>query len=145
MLGKYLVLSLAALINVSCERPTDQAASPEQKIPPFFAQHQIILDKLGEIAANKSVSNDDLFIFSFPLGIVRKDRPILYITRQNFLSTPARYIPFEDMEKASKFSVNDVSGAGWRGTFLSHGKMWFDYQVDNELPRITDYNQEMPW
>ena len=57
--------------------------------------------------------------------------------------TPGR-ISIREWREISRRGARSLQGAGWRGCFMDHGKVWFEGSRENGF-RLTLIAQDMPW
>ena len=97
------------------------------------------------LAAHLATSADPvpMEFYGESFGVHSSDRSLRY--RRSDMRAGARALPsVEDWREISRQGHAELQGAGWRGCFLAHGKVWFEADGRGGFA-MTSFDKAMPW
>lgn len=100
-------------------------------------------NRLAEHLAAESESVPMEF-YDETFGVSSIDGESLFFDRAE-MKPGARALPsLEDWREISRRGAERLHGAGYRGCFLAHGKVWFEADAKGQLA-LTFFAKDMPW
>jgi len=158
MASKYVILVLSAFLICSCSE-NHQPASTESDVEnaeynPAYENHALdeiekqfykTTSVVRDISKNESISSSQKWVFLFPLRIISEEDKEILVEEEQFLSNPQKYISYDDMNLIASAEFRNLSPAGWRGHFLSAGKVWFDESDKDRSLRIYIFDNSLAW